>query len=131
MCGVVRCWRLGVLSERGAGLPADVWSDLRRRFPDMMIAPRRGQERSPGPDAWEGRMTTQRLDPAVYQGEQFCYLTTTGRRTGQPHTIEISCTQSTAAHPALVHARAAGRCSRLAERPFGSCYNPLVRPIGR
>lgn len=28
-------------------------------------------------------------DPTEYGNEEFCYLTTTGRRTGQPHTIEI------------------------------------------
>jgi len=27
--------------------------------------------------------------PSTYADEEFCYLTTTGRRTGQPHTIEI------------------------------------------
>jgi deazaflavin-dependent oxidoreductase (nitroreductase family) len=30
-----------------------------------------------------------RRDPREHQREQFCYLTTTGRRTGRPHEIEI------------------------------------------
>ncbi len=32
-------------------------------------------------------MTTAR--PADFDDEDFCYVTTTGRRSGQPHTIEI------------------------------------------
>lgn len=35
------------------------------------------------------RVTEAESSPAAYAAEEFCYLTTVGRRTGQPHTIEI------------------------------------------
>ncbi|MGZ6980465.1 MAG: nitroreductase/quinone reductase family protein, partial [Acidimicrobiia bacterium] len=34
-------------------------------------------------------MTDAVTSPSAYTDEEYCYLTTTGRRTGQPHTIEI------------------------------------------
>ena len=35
------------------------------------------------------RVTDGQHDPAIDADEDFCYLTTVGRRTGRPHTIEI------------------------------------------
>ena len=35
------------------------------------------------------RVTGDQHDPAARADEDFCYLTTVGRRTGRPHTIEI------------------------------------------
>ena len=35
------------------------------------------------------RVTGDPHDPAAHADEDFCYLTTVGRRTGRPHTIEI------------------------------------------
>jgi deazaflavin-dependent oxidoreductase (nitroreductase family) len=34
-------------------------------------------------------VTGREHDPSGYAGDEFAYLTTTGRRTGNPHTIEI------------------------------------------
>jgi deazaflavin-dependent oxidoreductase (nitroreductase family) len=34
-------------------------------------------------------VTGSRHDPSAHADEEFAYLTTAGRRTGQPHTIEI------------------------------------------
>jgi deazaflavin-dependent oxidoreductase (nitroreductase family) len=35
------------------------------------------------------RVTDAEISPSAYATEEYCYLTTTGRRTGNPHTIEI------------------------------------------
>jgi deazaflavin-dependent oxidoreductase (nitroreductase family) len=35
------------------------------------------------------RVTDAEISPSTDASEDFCYLTTTGRRSGQPHTIEI------------------------------------------
>jgi deazaflavin-dependent oxidoreductase (nitroreductase family) len=35
------------------------------------------------------RVSDSTATPATFSAEAFCYLTTTGRRTGNPHTIEI------------------------------------------
>ncbi len=35
------------------------------------------------------RVPAAEITPAAYATDDFCYLTTTGRRSGQPHTIEI------------------------------------------
>ncbi len=42
-----------------------------------------------GGGAMISRVTTGEHDPSADADEAFCYLTTTGRRSGQPHTIEI------------------------------------------
>jgi len=35
-------------------------------------------------------MTTNEANPVAYRDEEFCYLTTTGRRSGRAHEIELS-----------------------------------------
>ena len=42
-----------------------------------------------GAGAMIPRVTDAATSPSAYADEEFCYLTTTGRRTGRPHTIEI------------------------------------------
>jgi deazaflavin-dependent oxidoreductase (nitroreductase family) len=50
-------------------------------------------------------VTPDRPDPSDHAAEDYCYLTTTGRVTGQPHTIEIWF----AAYAGAVYLMAGGR----------------------
>ena len=57
-----------------------------RRLPIIGGVDRRGRGAAAEP-AEDGESMPR--DPHEHAGEQFCYLTTTGRVTGRPHEVEI------------------------------------------